>query len=974
MKPAVRECLERVLDAPEDERARILEALSPEIREEILDLLRFDSPTGSGVITSMIGNAATECVADAPIDTQMSPGTHLGPYQIEKALGAGGMGIVYSARDTRLHRTVALKVLASGHVVDSDWNLRFLHEARAASALNHPNIVTLYDIASDHGTDFLVLEYVSGKTLKKLITAKGLPLEVAVAFATQVANALAAAHAAGIVHRDIKPSNIIVTAESRAKILDFGLAKLQPSSQITSHETAHTASGGVMGTVAYMSPEQAAGHEVDHRTDIFSLGVVLYEMLCGVRPFGGASPLDTLHATLNSPLPSLAGMNPEIPPEMDEILAKALAKDPRERYCHAGDFELDLRRFASANKARDLPSQRLTAARRPRPRFRSLRWPALVALLALAAGAALSWWLKPETPTRGARLTRLTADAGLNTDPTLSADGKLLAYASDRSGEGNLDIWVQQVADGQPMRLTRDAEDESQPSFSPDGNMIAFRSERDGGGIYVMPSLGGAPRRIADGGHRPRWSPDGSQIAYWTGQNMNYLLVPAEIHIIGSNGGDARAIHPGLSMARWPVWSPDGRYLLFLGSADGGREMDWYTLGVEGGRAIATGANALLRQHGLAAWPDPYFTPAAWSGPGNGVLFAATLGDSTNIWQISVPPGGRAAGAPHRLTFGAGIETNPSLIAGGKLAYSILNNNINLWALPMNTFRGQTGGPLERLTQNPSVDYFPAVTSDGKTLAYMSAHSGKADVWLKNLKTGSEAVAAAQVGSGQHPTIARDGSLLLFGGSKPGGPWYSLPLVAGEASRPSARREVCANCWPVSDLSSDGKWLLYEKQGTKILAIRDMASGRSSDLIHGGPGIIGRARISPDDRWVAFNGSYDVFLVPFRPGMEPAEQASWIPIATGEHYDGHPQWSLDSRMVYYYSSRDGRFCIWAQRIDPETGRSQGAPFAAAHFHEVRASLSGVPIPMMGMAIASNRIILNLSEMSGNVWMAQTLGK
>jgi Tol biopolymer transport system component len=974
MKPAVRECLERVLAVPEAERPRILETLPPEIREEIRDLLRFDNQTGSRGIDLMIGNAARGFVADAPTETAVTSGSHLGPYRIEEALGAGGMGMVYRAHDTRLHRTVALKVLSPEHMADSAWKLRFLHEARAASALNHPSIVTLYDIASDHGIDFLVLEYVSGKTLKELITAKGLPLEVALAFATQIANALAAAHSAGIVHRDIKPANVIITAESRAKILDFGLAKLQPSSQITAGETAHTAPGVIMGTVAYMSPEQAAGHEADHRTDIFSLGVVLYEMLCGVRPFGGVSPLDTLHATLNSPVPSLARMNPEIPPEMDEILSKALAKDPRERYCHAGDFELDLRRFAAASKTHDLPSQRLPAAGGRQPGFRSVRWLALVALLAVGAGAALSWWLKPEPPPRGAVLTRLTSDAGLNTDSTISTDGKLLAYASDRGGEGNLDIWVQQVADGEPVRLTRDAADESGPSFSPDGNMIAFRSERDGGGIYVMPSLGGAPRRIADGGYRPRWSPDGRQIAYWTGQNMSYLFFPAEIHIIGSKGGEARAIHPGLPMARWPVWSPDGKYLLFLGARDGGREVDWYTIGVDGGPAIATGANALLTRHGLAAWPDMHFIPAAWGGPGDGVLFAATLGDSTNIWQVSVQPGGRAAGTPRRLTFGAGIEANPSLTAGGKLAYSILNHNINLWALPMNTFRGQTSGPLERLTQDPSVDYFPAVSSDGKTLAYMSARSGSSDVWLKDLKTGSKTVAAAQVGSGQHPTIARDGSVLLFGGQRAGGPWYSLPLLAGEAARPSARREVCDHCWPVSDLSSDRKWLLYDKQARKIMAVRDMASGRTRELIHAGPTIIGRARISPDDRWVAFNSSYDIFLVPFRPEMAPAEQASWIPIATSENYDGHPQWSLDSRMVYYFSSRDGRFCIWAQRIDPATGRPVGEPFAAAHFHQVRTSLSGVPIPLMGMAIASDRIILNLSEMSGNVWMAQTLGK
>jgi eukaryotic-like serine/threonine-protein kinase len=974
MNPVVRENLEHLLGVPEEERGRILETLPPEVREEILTLLRFDTQTESHMLNLMIGNAARGFLADAATKTEVIAGGQFGPYQVEDVLGAGGMGMVYRARDTRLHRTVALKVLPSERMADPAWKLRFLNEARAASALNHPNIITLYDIANDHGIDFLVFESVPGKTLKELITAKGLLLENALAFATQIANALSAAHAAGIVHRDIKPGNVIITAESQVKVLDFGLAKLQASPQLTALETAHTASGVVMGTAAYMSPEQAAGCDVDHRTDIFSLGVVLFEMLCGVRPFGGSTQVDILHAILNSPVPSVASMNPDIAPEMDEILSKALAKGPRERYCHAGDFELDLRRFAAANKAHELPSQRFSAARSGQPGFPSLPWLAVVVLLALVAGGALSWRLKPEASPRAAVLTRLTTDAGLTTDPTISADGKLLAYASDRGGEDNLDIWVQHVPGGEPVRLTRDPAEESEPSFSPDGSMIAFRSERDGGGIYVMPSLGGAPRRIADGGRRPRWSPDGSQIAYWTGQNMAYLLFPAQIHIIGFKGGESRAVQPGMAMARWPVWSRDGRYLLFLGAREAGTGIDWYTAPVDGGPAIATGAHALLKRHDLAAWLDMYFTPAVWNGPGDGVLFTATLGDSTNIWQVSVPPGGRATGTPRRLTFGAGIEVNPSLTAGGTLAYSTLSNNIDLWALPMNTFRGKTGGPLERLTQDPAVDYYPAVSSDGKTLTYMSTRSGSTDLWVQDVKTGSKTVAAAEIGPGQTPIIARDGSRLLFGGPKLGGAWYSLPLLAGEVVRPSARRELCDQCWPVWDLSSDGRWLLYDQQFTKIMAVRDMASGRTSELVHAGPTIVGRARISPDTRWVAFNSSYGVFLIPFRPEMAAADQASWIPLATGENYIGHPQWSLDSRMVYYFSSRDGRFCIWAQRIDRATGRPEGQPFAAAHFHQGRISLSGVPIPMMGMAIAPDRIILNLSEMSGNVWMAQTPGK
>jgi serine/threonine protein kinase len=287
MTPAVRASLERVLAAPEDERPRILETLPPEVRTEVLELLRFDSPAGSGVIDALIADAARAFTADRLDETPVTPGMNLGPYRVESALGAGGMGTVYRARDTRLDRTVALKILAPGRIVDPAWKLRFQREARAASLLSHPNIVTLYDIATEDGIDFLVFEHVTGKTLKELIPPSGLPLEAALGLAAQIANGLAAAHAAGIVHRDIKPANVIVTEESRAKILDFGLAKLQAPSLIAGLETGHTASGIIMGTVTYMSPERVAGRAVDHRTDIFSLGILLYEMLCGARPFTG---------------------------------------------------------------------------------------------------------------------------------------------------------------------------------------------------------------------------------------------------------------------------------------------------------------------------------------------------------------------------------------------------------------------------------------------------------------------------------------------------------------------------------------------------------------------------------------------------------------------------------------------------------------------------------------------------------------
>src|SRR5438552_5008351 len=295
-------------------------------------------------------------------------GSKLGRYEIRSKLGAGGMGEVYLAEDTRLNRKVALKRLPDDLTADESAKRRFIQEAKTASALNHPHIITVYDISSDDHHDFIAMEYVEGETLRSLYTHEKVKIERAVEFAAQIASGLAAAHSAGIIHRDIKPENLMVTRATQIKILDFGLAKLiekqrgqfAASNVTTAHlakDYDHTKSGVIVGTVAYMSPEQAEGRPLDHRTDIFSLGVVLYEMIAGQRPFRGKSQVETMHAIINDPRPPLE----QQPPELNEIFDKALAKDPKGRYQHAGDLALDLRRLRSAWQTKSLPSMGATA-------------------------------------------------------------------------------------------------------------------------------------------------------------------------------------------------------------------------------------------------------------------------------------------------------------------------------------------------------------------------------------------------------------------------------------------------------------------------------------------------------------------------------------------------------------------------------------------------------------------------------------
>ncbi|HET9219492.1 MAG TPA: protein kinase, partial [Terriglobia bacterium] len=390
-----------------------------ELRKEIEDLIASHEQP-ENFIERDACDLAAEMVAGG--NSGVVEGQTVGPYKILELLGAGGMGQVFRATDTRLHRTVTIKILPAEKVSDPERKRRFLQEARAASALNHPNIVTVYDIANDGDMDYLVMEYVEGKSLDKLMGDKRLPLADAIGYVAQVASALAAAHSAGIVHRDIKPANVIVTPESQVKVLDFGLAKLMEREKPAETQTVE---GAIMGTPAYMSPEQASGRQVDHRTDIFSLGVMLYEMVAGTRPFAGKSHVDTMHQIIHAPAPPLAN----IPPRLADVVDKALAKDPKERYQNAGDLAVDLRRVLS--KPDSLP--RVVPLSADRARF--VRWM-VTAVVVLGAGVAV--WLsnRPANFTlENAEFIPLTNSSGEEVSPAISSDGKFIVFLADLDGE-----------------------------------------------------------------------------------------------------------------------------------------------------------------------------------------------------------------------------------------------------------------------------------------------------------------------------------------------------------------------------------------------------------------------------------------------------------------------------------------------------------------------------------------------------------
>lgn len=737
----------------------------------------------------------------------IAAGSRLGPYEILSPLGAGGMGEVWRARDTRLGREVAIKFLAPAIAADSEHLARFEREARLLASVDHPNIAGIHAIEGEGSERFLVLELIPGETLADKLAAGPLPIADALEYCRQVADALAAAHEKGVVHRDLKPGNIRITPQGRVKVLDFGLAKSLASSAgdsaaVTRAGATATTEGTVLGTPAYMSPEQARGRPLDRRTDLWSFGCVLYESLTGRRAFDGETASDAIAAVLQAE-PDWGALPRDTPESVRRLLARCLEKDANRRQRDAGDGRLEID-GALAPRGTG-PTSAETAPRRS-ARFAGLLRP-LTSLFSSAPPAPVS-----PAVAKQPKLSQITFAEGIEAFPAWSPDGRTLAFSREVGAVRR--IFAKDVATGEERAITQSAFDDIQPAFSADGGTLLFARARepgrrlepadvfgqyDGADVCAVDLATGRETRLVEKAANPSASPIGGRIAFdasWAGPRRLWTADER-----GRNPEQATSDQSEAVAHVRPRWSPDGRRLVFQNI-----ERTRFDIRV-----------ADLESKSLVWVTHDHFQDLCpvWSPSGTLLYFSSYRSGGLNVWRVPVSPDGTPSGLLQQLTTGPGQDVEPTIAPDGKrIAFSILKQNANLWRLPVDPATGHVAGSPEKVVASSREESRGAWSPDGRRLAFNSDRAGEMNLWLMELEGGAARPLTKGPGGDFQPRFSPDSRHVAFFSSRSGSAdIWTVEVDTGKLKRLTHGPSIDVN----PAFSADGARIAYmSDQGGRL--------------------------------------------------------------------------------------------------------------------------------------------------------------
>jgi Tol biopolymer transport system component len=910
--------------------------------------------------------------------TELKVGDTLGSYEITATIGRGGMGEVYLANDNRLNRRIALKVLPAAVMKEPERMRRFEQEARAASALNHPNIITIYEISQANETLMIATEFVEGMTLRQRLTSGPLELRETLHIGIQIADALAAAHKVGIIHRDIKPENIMIRPDGYVKVLDFGLAKLaEPALVQTASEAptqVKTGSGVVMGTIGYMSPEQARGQSVDARSDIFNLGTVIYEMVAGYGPFAGETPSDVFAAILKSEPPKLSAIVAATPIELDDVVQKALQKDRDKRYQDINellsslrslkeelDFKAKLDRTAASgenNVARGASTISQAPFFASFAALRKNRSAVVLALLLIGVAAAGVYYLQRvrrapainvqvAAPSQLVQATQVTSWAGFDCYPSLSPDGNSLSYSSDRNGR--FEIYVKQLAaGGREVQLTSDGSENFEPAWSPDGKWIAY-SSKNRGGIWIVPFLGGSAKQITETGSNPAWSPDGSQIAFQSsgiaddlGAIASGALLPSTIRTVPFQGGEVKQITQVGNPAGGhgsPAWSPDGERIAF-GCYDP-EKTDVWTVSVKGGepKKVARGY-------------DPVYAPDSKT------LYFASFGKNLNfgVSKITLSEMGEPAGEPVEIV-GTALGRYKRLTLstdGKKMAFGTVAIKSNIWNVALSAKTAEATAQSVALTRDSSFrNSSPSFSPDGKRVAYHVTRVGTLpDVYVMNSDGGNQTQLTTNPETDQRPSWFPDGEEIAFLSRRQGhDEMWALSLKSGR------ERKLFGLAQDISfpQLSPDGNQVVFnsKKSGTTNLWVIPVEGGGEPKQLTFDQEAMGFPCWSPDSKYIAFEMKRgdDNFLA-----LVPAIGGAVEQLNSGRGQSWPHSFSPDGDKIAFAGFRGGYWNVWWY------SRSAKQEKQLTNYKKLNAF---VRYPSWSK---DNQIVYEYAETTGNIWM------